>query len=364
MNARKATAQQLSVMLQASRKQTLALLDSYSDALGDSLLVPQKDTLNPPLWEAGHLAWFADRWLCPSVQRIPHYDALYDSSLVSHCTRWSLQLPTLQQTKALMQASLDAILQLLAKVETDSDEALYFYRLALFHEDMHAESAIYSAKFLNITIPQALLRLPYRPAPPTKPTLSVPAGTWLLGSNQNASPKPSSQALNFSPDGFCFDNELGQHAVELAAFEIDARCVTWQQYLPFAQMTQRNLPSTFSPQTDSDTPAVHLSLSDAQAWCEWAGRRLPTEAEWECAAHTQSDFFWGEVWEWTSSAFEPYPGFTPHPYQDYSQPWFGTHRVLRGASHATSERMVHPKYRNFYLPDRTDIFAGFRSCAV
>jgi EgtB-related family protein len=69
------------------------------------------------------------------------------------------------------------------------------------------------------------------------------------------------------------------------------------------------------------------------------------------------------VWEWTASAFEPYPGFTPHPYRDYSRPWFGPRRVLRGGSFAAHARLRHPRYRNFFSPERSDIFAGFRSCA-
>lgn len=71
----------------------------------------------------------------------------------------------------------------------------------------------------------------------------------------------------------------------------------------------------------------------------------------------------GEVWEWTASRFEPYPGFAADPYADYSRPWFGTHRVVRGASFATRRRLAHPKYRNFFRPERDDIFCGFRSCA-
>ena len=112
------------------------------------------------------------------------------------------------------------------------------------------------------------------------------------------------------------------------------------------------------------SPAVHLSWFEADAWCRWARRRLPSEAEWEYAASTESGFRWGEVWEWTASRFLPYPGFAAHPYRDYSAPWFGTRYVLRGASRATSPHMVHPRYRNFFTAERNDIHMGLRSCAL
>ena len=117
-------------------------------------------------------------------------------------------------------------------------------------------------------------------------------------------------------------------------------------------------------------PAMHMSWYEADAWCRWAGRRLPFEVEWEVAAHTASKrgFLWGNVWEWTGTTFRGYSneikGFESDPYLDYSQPWFGTHKVLRGASFATRARMKNPKYRNFYLPERDDMFCGFRSCAL
>jgi EgtB-related family protein len=114
---------------------------------------------------------------------------------------------------------------------------------------------------------------------------------------------------------------------------------------------------------DLDSPASFIGAKDAQAWCDWAGRALPTEAQWECAARTHEGFQWGSVWEWTASTFEPYPGFVPHPYSDYSAPWFGTHRVLRGASEFTSARLLSRSYRNFFLPERTDVPAGFRTVA-
>ena len=107
---------------------------------------------------------------------------------------------------------------------------------------------------------------------------------------------------------------------------------------------------------------MHINAHEAQAYCLWAGRRLPSAAQWEHAARTQPGFDWGHsVWEWTSNAFAPYPGFKPGPYHAYSQPWFGNHRELRGGAFASHRRIHHPCYRNFFQPHRTDVFAGFRT---
>jgi iron(II)-dependent oxidoreductase len=111
-----------------------------------------------------------------------------------------------------------------------------------------------------------------------------------------------------------------------------------------------------------DEPVRHVSAFEAEAWCRWAGRRLPTEREWECAARCHVMALPGPVWEWTSTTFLPYPGFVAGDYAEYSAPWFGDHRVLRGGSWATRARLVHAAFRNFYVPQRPDPFVGFRTC--
>lgn len=405
--ARTSDAQALAQYLQASRARTLALLDAYVAALGPALVVPCSPQLNPPLWELGHIGWFQEFWLVRNPQRrlgvqaepqaprtaslLPEADALYNSSMVAHDSRWQLPLPDLQAIQAFLQATLDQTLALLADERVD-DAALYFYRLALFHEDMHGEAAVYMAQALGIALPPSLSGdQSGRTSGPVQ-SLRLAASDWTLGYVDATDPKRVAS-------GFAFDNELGSHTVHLGTYDIDVRPVAWRHYLPFVtagayadarwwskpgwQWLQARTGPCYLRQVnqgkgapvweqchfgqwqtlDLDAPACHLSYFEAEAWCRWAGRQLPTEAQWEQAAMTQPGFRWGEVWEWTASTFTPYPGFSAHPYRDYSAPWFGDRPVLRGASRASSERMVHPRYRNYFTPERNDIHAGFRTCA-
>ena len=409
--ARQADAAWLASALQASRHDTLATFAACARGLV-ALQVPQRATLNPPLWELGHIGWFQDHWLGrnpqrsagaladPDAPRLPaaraQADALYDSGAVPHATRWSLALPDAAATQADLATQLHTTLALLLAADT-SDDALYFFRLALLHEDMHHEAALYMAHSLGLVIDDA--RWQPKPLTATRQTLPLAAALWTLG---NAEP------------GFAFDNELGTHPVALPACQIDSQVRLWADYLPFVDAGGYHQPQWWGAQgrawlaagqrqsprytrrqgstwqhwrqgqwqtLDPALPANHLSAFEADAWCRWAGRRLPSEAEWERAAlsHLRSEatnpegrpqinpptrFDWGQVWEWTSSHFAPYPGFTPHPYRDYSAPWFGNHRVLRGASHLTQPRLRHPRYRNFFLPQRNDVPAGLRTCSL
>ncbi|MDE2004290.1 MAG: SUMF1/EgtB/PvdO family nonheme iron enzyme [Betaproteobacteria bacterium] len=365
----------LAAALCDSRARTLALLDAYAAALGESLVVPYSVQINPPRWEAGHVGWFQDYWIARNLQRaqgiacdpdhersagrLPHADALYDSSHVAHATRWELDLPDLAATRGYLADGLAETLSLLAATP-ETDEALYFFRLVLFHEDMHGEAGIYMAQALDIPLPESLLA-PATGALPAADTLALPGQNWTLG---------------WTGDGFAFDNELAPWEVTLPALEIDSDVVRWRRYLPFVEQGGAAPPRYLRKQRGEwqhrvfgqwrslplDAPATHLAWTEADAWCRWARRRLPSEAEWEMAASTRPEFHWGQVWEWTASRFVPYPGFAPHPYRDYSAPWFGDRYVLRGASRATAPRMAHPRYRNYFAPERNDLYNGFRSC--
>ena len=370
---RQAGCDTLAAALVASRADTLATFAQMTEALGGDD-VPQHDAFNPLRWELGHIGWFQDYWLMRNPERhlgaaadpwVPRpasaADSLYDSSHVPHHTRWALPLPNAEQTRHTLALQLEQTLKLL-KSSPEDDDALYFFRLVLLHEDMHHEAALYMAQALGLAIDDA--RWQAQPVAGAASRISIDAGAWSLG---------------LHGPGFAFDNELQAHTTALGAFEIDSRVVRWADYLPFVDATGF-APPRYLRRSDGQwqnqrwgrwlpldlaLPACHLSAHEAQAWCAWAGRRLPTEGEWERAAIERPDVFkWGQVWEWTSSTFTPYAGFVAHPYRDYSAPWFGSRPVLRGASVVTQARMHHPRYRNYFTAERNDIFAGFRSCSV
>jgi iron(II)-dependent oxidoreductase len=372
---RQGTTADVRAALVVQRERTLEIADAYIQALGPQLAVPRDTGLNPPRWELGHVAWFQEWWVArngqrhlgvradPDCARLPSAwrdaDQWFDSSRVAHATRWDLPLPVLGDIREWLAATLETTLRLLDGLPADAgDDALYFFRLVCLHEAMHAEAACYMARTLGFAIPEQAGALP------ANSDIHVPAQLWRLG---HAGP------------GFAFDNEVPAQDVELEPFSIDAVPVSWDRFHTFTdaggyadarwwsdegwQWSRRERKDASSLLRGAGA-AIHLSAFEAQAWCRWAGRRLPTEAEWECAAMTQPGLAWGFAWEWTASPFAPYPGFQPHPYRDYSQPWFGSRRVLRGACPATSPLLAHPRYRNFFEPHRHDVFAGFRSCAI
>jgi gamma-glutamyl hercynylcysteine S-oxide synthase len=401
----------LSLALMDARNHSLHLFAQFQRVLeGAGPQALQHPHVNPPVWELGHVAWFQEWWIGRNVQRAlgtrcpptptrlasiePHADRWWNPEAAPHAGRWSLDLPDMAACRAYLLDTLEGTLELLDKTGPTSHDALYFYRLGLFHEDMHAEAMACAAQVAGLQLDKPL-QAAFTPRPmAVREPLLVPATVWQMGA------APGADA------GFAFDNEKPLHAVSVPEFEIDAQPVTWAQYVEFVADGGYDRQELWHPdgwrwlqglavaegrrgpryvdqigiasgaviqsrfgvpcRMQASQPAMHVSWWEADAWCRWAGRRLPAEVEWELAAHTAArrGFYWGDVWEWMGTTFGPYPGFAPGPWQRYSEPWFGTHKVLRGASFATRARMKNPKHRSFKLPGRDDAFCGFRSCLL
>lgn len=385
--------------LRLARERTLSYVDDLDDG---QLAVPMIDTINPMLWELGHVAYFAEYWTLRTLREEPpivaQADRLYDSARIAHDARWALPLPDRAQTLAYLREQLQ---RSLAHLDTDPPAAVaYLYRLALHHEDMHGEAVLYTRQTLEYPFPP-VATLPAPHCGPLPGDVEIPGGRYRIGA------RPS--------DPFVFDNEKWEHDVELGTFRIARAPVTNQEYAAFVQAggaVPRNWRraggrwevrhfNRWEPLAPHH-PVSHVSWHEANAYCAWAGRRLPTEAEWEVAATggTRRRYPWGDepptperanlnawyggtvdvaafpagespfgvrgaignVWEWTSTPFGPYPGFSPDAYREYSEPWFGDHYVLRGGGWSTSATMISTRWRNFYKPQRCDVIAGFRTC--
>jgi ergothioneine biosynthesis protein EgtB len=411
------TADELARALQDARNYTQA---AYAHLTPAERAFPQRATVNLPRWELGHIGWFQEFWCrryapddprgMRTPSRLSPADRWWDSSNVPHATRWSLPLPDWAGVEAYLDATLDETLQTLAHAPTRSK---YFFELALYHEDMHAEALLMSLQTLALPSPPPSGAVSHAAAASARSTavrdVAFAGGELRLGA------APGADAWRF-----VFDNEKWAQVVHVAPFAMASRCVTNGEFADFvdaggygrdalwstAGRRWRNgagatQPGFWRRSADGweqrrfaqweplgrDEPVMHVNAHEAEAWCAWAGRRLPTEAEWEFAAlsvaRTAADHLdlrsakpvfaddgeralvhlFGNVWEWTASAFIALPGFQPDPYADYSAPWFGDHRVIRGGSFATRTRLVHAKFRNFYLPERSDMFVGFRTCA-
>lgn len=388
---RQAGREVLSLALMDARNQTLRLLTAFESA-GDTV------DLAPALLLAGRSGWFAEAWIGRNPQRslgtaCPPRPVRLASIEPMADLWWAPELggggagvagPGAALTREWLRDTLESTLELLERTP-ETPQALYFYRLALHHEDLAVERLQVLAQSQGVTLgvePPAVLA--------SRQPLVVPAVRWQLGSADDGS--------------FVFDNEKWAHPVAVPEFEIDAQPVSWAQFAEFVADGGYERESLWQPEgwrwreaaapggrqaprgveaiggrsgavvqqrfgravrLASGHAAVHLSGWEADAWCRWAGRRLPDEAEWEVAAHRAAalGFRWGEVREWTASRFVPYPGFAPDPWAECSLPHFDRCRVLRGACWLTPGRLRHPKFRGFARPGDDSGFTGFRSCA-
>jgi gamma-glutamyl hercynylcysteine S-oxide synthase len=425
-----ATAGELAEQLREVRERTRRLTE---DLTTDELMGPMLPIVNPVLWEIGHVGWFHEYWTLrqahgaePIIARADH---LWNSSTVAHATRWSLDLPDRAGVFGYMR---DVLARQVERLGGPVDEPQrYFYELAIRHEDMHVEALAYTRQTLGYARPEGLGR-PVTPGAGAWPgDVEVPGGVWRFGSSAGGD--------------FIFDNEKWAHEVAVEPFWIARAPVTNAEFAAFVEAggyrtrdfwsadgwTWRERAGAERPvywrdkvgdgwtwlrhreveELPPHAPVMFVNWYEAQAWCRWANRRLPSELEWEVAAlgepgrgtlaqtrrrwpwgeeppsaaRANLDFAWngpldvaacaagdstfgcrqmiGNVWEWTDSAFVPFPGFSADPYEDYSQPWFDTRKVLRGGSWATSARIARAAYRNFFTPERNDVLAGFRTCA-
>lgn len=358
----------LDIALCRARDYTQAIYRDLPPSLWQATNVPVKEIVNPPIWEFGHIAWFAEYFalrigrqpLPPSL--LPGADTLYDSSHVPHAARWHLPLPALAVTQAYMADSLAAVRAALLASEQDDR---YRFQLVLVHEYMHAEALLMTLRTLGLALPTDLAN--------TAPILGFQAGDISLPGGEITLGTASGRS-------FQFDNEKPGQRVVVEPFSIAASPVSTSEWAAFCQSTEYANPRHWSDEgwawrashERESVPAhrsqfaMHVNLYEAEAYCRAANRRLPTEAEWEFAAIYSPEFAatTGQVWEWTASPFVPFPGFRADLYADYSQPWFYTHQVLKGGSFAAHPALKYPQYRNFFMPKRRDMFCGFRTCAL
>ncbi len=344
--------------LTEQRQYTLALYAELPVSFWVPAQFPFSAIVNPPLWELAHIAYFAEffclRWSAGDPRGnqtrsvMPGADSLFDSARVPHKQRWANQYPS----KALCFEYMEAVHALVLKALRTSDtRQRHLFQLALMHEDMHGEALAMTLCQLGLPLPkivQPRQKRRYRPALPD--ALQFSGGAIMLGRCE------PSRSVGF-------DNELTTLEVNVAPFAIDALPVSAVAFAAWRDGVPDDKAGL------DDFAAIHISHDQAEAYAHAQGRRLPTEAEWEFAA-TTSVHFWqssGDVWEWTSSVFTPRPGFVAGPYAEYSVPWFhppgDLHRVLKGGSFATHPRLKYQQYRNFFTPDRSDMFCGFRTCA-
>jgi len=424
--------------LREARERTLELIEDLSD---EQLMGPRLRIVNPLRWEIGHVAWFQEFWALRRLGGLPpilvNGDTLYDSARVAHDTRWDLPLPSRAETLGYMKRVLDRVCdssECRNRTPIDGYDETYFLHLALFHEQMHAEAFTYTRQTLLYPRPRLNIAVHSvnKPTGEAPGDANVPGGMVVLGP--------------LSGEPFVFDNEVRQHEAEVRPFSISKAAVTNGEFAAFVedggytrgelwskegwewrrnaaaehpvywqrQPSGRWLRRDFDQWVELQDRAavIHVNWFEADAYCRWAGRRLPTEAEWETAASCEPSldgrsisnhkrrYPWGDdpptadranldwramgcidvdalpagdsafgcrqmignTWEWTSTAFSAYPGFVAGPYKEYSEPWFGDHRVLRGGCWATRSSLIRNAYRNFYTPDRRDVWAGFRTC--
>jgi gamma-glutamyl hercynylcysteine S-oxide synthase len=385
--------------LAEARERTLELVAPLSEEQLNRVYSP---ILSPLAWDLGHIANFEELWLVQTIgEREPMRGELgrfYDAIENPRTTRNELPILRGAELRSYMaevrERTLD-VLDALDLVATD-DPLLrdgFVYDLILAHEHQHNETILQLLQMVEAYEP-----VRRDPGPASEPVSEGPEMVSVEGGEVE---------IGAGPDGFAYDNERPRHTVELAPFRIDRTPVTNAAFAEFVAETGAEPPMYWEPdgaggwvrttmgrteQVDPALPVIHVDWHQADAFARWAGKRLPTEQEWEAAARgadreranlDQLAFgcapagayggaaaecgavqMLGDVWEWTASDFEGYPGFEAFPYAEYSEVFFGPeHKVLRGGAWAARRDVIRTSFRNWDLPQRSQIFSGLR-CVV
>jgi gamma-glutamyl hercynylcysteine S-oxide synthase len=406
------TKREVVAALSRARDATLRLVEPVDD---EQMVTQVSPIMSPLVWDLAHIGWFEELWLIrrvannePSFER---FDDVYDAFRHARGQRSRLPILTPPEARAYLESVRRHALEVLEGVTLDDSDPLlrdaYVYGLVLQHELQHQETMLQTLQLSGVayaTLPHDDLRTPPKPG-----DVFVPAGSFTLGTNR---------------EPWAYDNEQPAHVVELPAFWVERYPLTNERFAEFVEdggyrkrrywsddgwrwLRDERVQAPLYWQRarggwvrrrfgrcEPVPPAEavqHISFYEAEAVAAWAGRRLPTEAEWERAAQrtdldaganlgreslgplpvarvaTSSvgcDCMLGDVWEWTSSAFTGYPGFTAFPYAEYSEAFFGDeHRVLRGGSWATDPLVARVTFRNWDYPQRRQLFSGVRLAA-
>ena len=350
-----------------ARARTLKLIEPLDDEQLNRVYSP---ILSPLAWDLGHIANFEELWLVQTIGgREPLHGELgrfYDAIENPRKTRGELPILRDAGLRSYLADVRERTLEVLAEVDLglDAEDPLlregFVYEMLLAHELQHNETMLQLLQLVDDYENDGFDLGPAAAEASGPEMIAVDGGEHEIGAPAR---------------GFAYDNERARHAVELAPFEIDRTPVSNGTYLQFMEETGAEAPlywerddggwalTTMAGRDPviSAHPVLHVSWHEAEAFARWAGKRLPSEQEWEAASAELESV--GQAWEWTSSDFLAYPGFEAFPYREYSEVFFGdTYKVLRGGSWATHASVMRPSFRNWDLPERRQIFSGIR-CA-
>src|SRR5690554_6945228 len=356
----------------------------------DYVLQPLVD-VSPPKWHLGHSTWFFETFILLKFVSgyepcHPQYNFVFNSyyesvgDRVIRVNRGNLSRPTVAQVYAYRKAVDQSMLAFLEQT-TISEEAQELLELGINHEQQHQELLLADIKYIlgnNPLFPVYSVSPTVVNPPASHIPVSIAEGVYSIGHDPNL--------------GFCYDNELSRHKVYLNEYSIASELTTNREYLEFMEdggyanfiywhaegwdwvkQHQITAPLYWHKIDDEwyeytlhglqplklDEPVCHVNFYEAYAFASWKGTRLPTEAEWEIASDS---FRWGQRWEWTESAYLPYPGFKKQSgaIGEYNGKFMVSQMVLRGASIATPKNHSRHTYRNFFYPALRTQFTGIR----